>query len=147
MTSRQCFLMEKLVLQVSGRNTCENAYKITSKSKFSTHFLQIPYHLHPARQGAHPALSNSLIKALIFLCEMKVSILRRILIVEHAYLNFGYWKRLHRFQQHLRHELGWIPTRPAPKCCENQIMYPCRWNIRIKADCNLRQGARALKGP
>ena len=32
----------------------------TSKSKFSTHFVQIPYHLHPARQGAHPALSNSL---------------------------------------------------------------------------------------
>ena len=30
------------------------------KSKFSTHFVQIPYHLHPARQGAHPALSNSL---------------------------------------------------------------------------------------
>ena len=26
----------------------------------STHFVQIPYHLHPARQGAHPALSNSL---------------------------------------------------------------------------------------
>ena len=22
--------------------------------------MQIPYHLHPARQGAHPALSNSL---------------------------------------------------------------------------------------
>ena len=37
-----------------------NATKITSKCKFSTHFVQIPYHLHPARQGAHPAFSNSL---------------------------------------------------------------------------------------
>ena len=26
----------------------ENAYKITSKSKFSTQNVQIPYHLHPA---------------------------------------------------------------------------------------------------
>ena len=42
------------VLQVSGRNMLENAYGITSKSKFSTHFVQIPYHLHPA-------LSNSLV--------------------------------------------------------------------------------------
>ena len=31
-----------------GRNTLENAYKITSKSKFSTQNVQIPYHLHPA---------------------------------------------------------------------------------------------------
>ena len=35
--------------------------KSPQKSKFSTHFVQIPFHLHPARQGAHPALSNSLI--------------------------------------------------------------------------------------
>ena len=39
---------KKSVLQVSGRNTFENAYKITSKSKFSTQNMQIPYHLHPA---------------------------------------------------------------------------------------------------
>ena len=44
--------MENSVLQVSGRNTFENAYKITSKSKFSTHFVQLPYHLHPARPGS-----------------------------------------------------------------------------------------------
>ena len=50
------------VLQVSGRDTLENAIKITSKTKFSTQSVQIPYHLHPARQGAHPALSNSLQK-------------------------------------------------------------------------------------
>ena len=36
------------VVQISGRNTFENAYKITSKSKFSTQNVQIPYHLHPA---------------------------------------------------------------------------------------------------
>ena len=54
------FLKKNSVLQVSGRNTLENVIKITSKSKFSTHFVQIPYHLHPARQGVHPALSNSL---------------------------------------------------------------------------------------
>ena len=51
----------KCVLQVSGRNTFENAYKITSKNKFSTHFVQIPYHLHPA-------LSNSL--NIIFVCSI-----------------------------------------------------------------------------
>ena len=44
---------KKNVLQVSGRNTLENAYKITSKSKFSTHFVQFSSHLHPA-------LSNNL---------------------------------------------------------------------------------------
>ena len=70
LTSRQCFLMEKRVLQVSGRNTFENAYKITSKSKFSTHFVQIPYHLHPARQGVHPALSKSLSE--LFSCFLHV---------------------------------------------------------------------------
>ena len=47
------FWWKNNVLQVSGRNTFENAYKITSKSKFSTQNVQIPYHLHPA-------LSNSL---------------------------------------------------------------------------------------
>ena len=50
-TSRHFFLMGKPcsgVLQVSGRNMLENAYKVTSTSKFSTHFVQIPYHLHPA---------------------------------------------------------------------------------------------------
>ena len=31
----------------------ENVIKITSKTKFSIHFVQIPYHLHLARQGAH----------------------------------------------------------------------------------------------
>ena len=41
--------------------------KITSKSKFSTHFMQIPFHLHPARQGAHPALSNSLYLGLVMM--------------------------------------------------------------------------------
>ena len=50
---KQCFFMEKCVLQVSGWNTFENAYKITSKIKFSTQNVHIPYHLHPA-------LSNSL---------------------------------------------------------------------------------------
>ena len=45
---RTTFLMEKRVLQVSGRNTLENASKITSKSKFSTQNVHIPYHLHPA---------------------------------------------------------------------------------------------------
>ena len=60
------FWWKNYVLQVSGRDTLENAIKITSKSKFSTHFVQIPYHLHPARQGAHPALSNSLD---VILCE------------------------------------------------------------------------------
>ena len=54
------FLWKNSVLQVFGRDTLENAIKITSKTKFSTHVVQIPYHLHPARQGAHPALSNSL---------------------------------------------------------------------------------------
>ena len=54
------FWSKNSVLQVSGRNTLENVIKITSKSKFPTHFVQIPYHLHPARQGAHPAWSNSL---------------------------------------------------------------------------------------
>ena len=53
LTSRQLFWWTNNVLQVSGRNTLENAYKITSKSKFSTQNVQIPYHLHPA-------LSNSL---------------------------------------------------------------------------------------
>ena len=47
------FFMENRVIQVSGRNTFESAFKITSKSKFSNHNVQIPYHLHPA-------LSNSL---------------------------------------------------------------------------------------
>ena len=42
------FGSSKRVLQASGRNTPENAYKITSKSKFSTPNVQIPYHLHPA---------------------------------------------------------------------------------------------------
>ena len=36
------------VLQVSGRNTFENAFKITSKSKFSTPIVQFSSHLHPA---------------------------------------------------------------------------------------------------
>ena len=61
LTSRHNFLMENSVLQVSARNTLEIADKITSKTKFSIHFMQIPYHLHPARQGAHLALSNSLV--------------------------------------------------------------------------------------
>ena len=47
------FWWKNSVLQVSGRSTLENAYNITSTSKFSTQNLQIPYHLHPA-------LSNSL---------------------------------------------------------------------------------------
>ena len=48
-TSRQRFFLSKSrVLQVSGRDTLENAYKITSKSKFSTQNVQIPYYLHPA---------------------------------------------------------------------------------------------------
>ena len=42
------FWWKSSVLQVSGRTTFENVYKITSKSKFSTHFVQIPYHLHSA---------------------------------------------------------------------------------------------------
>ena len=41
-------LWKNNVLQVSGRNTLENAHKITSKSKFSTQNVQIPYHLNPA---------------------------------------------------------------------------------------------------
>ena len=36
------------ILQVSDRNTLENAHKVTSTSKFSTQNVQIPYHLHPA---------------------------------------------------------------------------------------------------
>ena len=65
--NRRCWPPDKVfwwknrVLQVSGRNTLENAIKITSKNKFSTHFVQFLFHLHPARQGAHPALSNSLL--------------------------------------------------------------------------------------
>ena len=47
------FQWKSRVLQVSGRNTFENTYKITSRSKFSTQIVQIPYNLHPA-------LSNSL---------------------------------------------------------------------------------------
>ena len=35
-----------------ARNTLENAYTITSKSNFSTHFVQIPYHLHPALRNS-----------------------------------------------------------------------------------------------
>ena len=42
------FLWKHRGLQVSGRNMLENAYKITSKSKFSTQNVQISYHLHPA---------------------------------------------------------------------------------------------------
>ena len=42
------FWWKNNVLQISSRNTLENAYKITSKSKFSTQNVQIPYHLHPA---------------------------------------------------------------------------------------------------
>ena len=42
------FWWKNNVLQVSGRNTVENACKITSKSKFSTRNMQIPYYLHPA---------------------------------------------------------------------------------------------------
>ena len=38
------------------------------KNKFSSHFVQIPYHLHPARQGAHLALSNSLEKVFNLFC-------------------------------------------------------------------------------
>ena len=51
LTSRQRFM-----IKVSGRNTCENAYKINSKTKFSTPIVQFSSHLHPA-------LSNSLSKA------------------------------------------------------------------------------------
>ena len=54
------FFVEKPCSSGFWPKMLENAIKITSKSKFSTHFVQIPYHLHPARQGAHPALSNSL---------------------------------------------------------------------------------------
>ena len=36
------------VFQVSGRDMLENATKITSKTKFSTHVVQISSHLHPA---------------------------------------------------------------------------------------------------
>ena len=50
--------MKHSVLQVSGRNTFENAYKITSKSKFSTHFVQIPYYLHPALSYSLRQYSN-----------------------------------------------------------------------------------------
>ena len=39
---------QTVFFRASGRNTLEKGYKITSKSKFSTHFVQIPYHLHPA---------------------------------------------------------------------------------------------------
>ena len=42
------FLSKNRVLQVSGLDTLQNATKITSKSKFSTHFVQISSHLHPA---------------------------------------------------------------------------------------------------
>ena len=48
LTSRQRFLIKNRVLQVSGPDTLQNAIEITSKSKFSTHFVQIPSHLHPA---------------------------------------------------------------------------------------------------
>ena len=48
LTSRQPFLIKNNVLQVSGRNTLENAYRITSKSKFSTPVVQFSSHLHPA---------------------------------------------------------------------------------------------------
>ena len=44
----------------SGRDTLENAAKIISKSKFSIHFVQIPYHLHLARQGAHLEAQESI---------------------------------------------------------------------------------------
>ena len=40
---------------VSGRNTLENAYKVTLKSKFSTQNVQIPYYLHPALSYNLPA--------------------------------------------------------------------------------------------
>ena len=43
---------------LADRNTFDNAYKITSNSKFSTQNVQIPYHLHPA-------LSNSLSSSLL----------------------------------------------------------------------------------
>ena len=46
------------VLQVSGRNTLETVYKITSKSKFSTHFVQFSSHLHPALSNSQ-SLSES----------------------------------------------------------------------------------------
>ena len=48
LTSIRRFLMVLMFSSVSGRTTCENSYKITSKSKFSIHVVQIPYHLHPA---------------------------------------------------------------------------------------------------
>ena len=48
LTSRQPCLIKNNVLQVSGPDTLENAIKITSKSKFSIYFVQIPSHLHPA---------------------------------------------------------------------------------------------------
>ena len=46
--SRQHFLIKNSVLQVSGPDTLQNAIKITLKTKFSTHFVQIPSHLLPA---------------------------------------------------------------------------------------------------
>ena len=36
------------VVQISGRNTLENVFQITSQGKFSTQNVEIPYHLHPA---------------------------------------------------------------------------------------------------
>ena len=107
LTSRQSFLWKNRVLQVSGRNTLENAYKITSKSKFSTHFVQFSSHLHPA-------LSNSL----VFVCI--VCILPRIrdginfkeyfTCVLAIYLNrrwFGW-----RFLLRVSISFSWIDTSP-----------------------------------
>ena len=42
------FLLVYLVLQISDRNTLQNDYKITSKSKFSNQNLQFWYLLHRA---------------------------------------------------------------------------------------------------
>ena len=53
--------MKNSVLHVSGPDTLQNTIKITSKTKFSIHFVQIPYHLHLARQGAHLEAQESIV--------------------------------------------------------------------------------------
>ena len=54
LTSRQHFLWKNRVLQFSGRDTLENTTKITSKTKFSINFVQLPSHLHPALSYSLP---------------------------------------------------------------------------------------------
>ena len=60
------FWWKNRVLQVSGRDTLENAIKITSKTKFSTHFVQISSHLHPALSYSLHSISKQISSCVIF---------------------------------------------------------------------------------